>query len=182
MLYLAYGSNMLGARLLARVPSAGVRGAAAIAGREVRFHKRGWLDGSGKADLVPVERPGAVAHGVVYEIAAQQRELLDRAEGLGRGYRHEAVTVTVAGQSIEAFTYRGEPGAIDPQLRPFSWYLELVVAGARENRLPAAYIRRLGAVETIEDADRGRAELHRRLLGSGAEQAARDTRTARTRG
>lgn len=167
LLYLAYGSNLLSARLLARVPSAVPRGPAELPGRVVRFHKRGWLDGSGKADLVPADRSCALAHGVVYEIAAGERELLDRAEGLGRGYLHETVAVTVGGRPAEAFTYRAEPGAVDPRLRPFDWYLELVVAGAREHRLPADYIERLAAVETVADGDTERDELHRRLLSPG---------------
>lgn len=168
MNYFAYGSNMLSRRLLARVPSAASPVRAEVRGREVRFHKRGWLDGSGKADLVSAESEDAVAHGVLYRIAPAERELLDRAEGLGLGYRHEMVTVAAGGRSIEAFAYRGQPEAIDPELRPFRWYLELVLAGAREHGLPAPYIRRLAAVETIEDADQERRELHRRLLGDYA--------------
>ena len=47
-----------------------------------------------------------------------------------------------------AFTYHANPARIDAALRPFDWYKDYVVRGAREHGLPADYIRELEVVGT----------------------------------
>jgi hypothetical protein len=42
---------------------------------------------------------------------------------------------------MNAFTYIARTSHVDATLRPADWYREVVVAGAREHGLPAAWIR-----------------------------------------
>jgi cation transport regulator ChaC len=153
----AYGSNMLRARITARVPSARVVGPAVLRGHALRWHKVG-RDRSGKCDVVRDAAPGAAVHGVLYEIATAEKAALDRAEGLGAGYEEQTVPVECQGRVVPAHLYVAS--AIDPSLAPYSWYRALVVAGARQHALPAAYVEALQAVAAIEDADAERHALH----------------------
>nr|MDQ2697092.1 gamma-glutamylcyclotransferase [Pseudomonadota bacterium] len=83
--YFAYGSNLHPLRLRERVPSATVLGVAELAGWRLRFHKRG-QDRSGKCNIIPTGRSGDRVIGVIYAMAAADKDKLDAAEGLGKGY------------------------------------------------------------------------------------------------
>lgn len=162
ILNFAYGSNMLGARLLARTPGAVRVGAAMLAGHELRWHKRG-QDGSGKCDVVLSGVPGACVHGVVWQIPLEQKPWLDAAEGLGQGYDEDRIEVVLAASTVVCRIYRAT--SIEPGLRPFDWYHALVIAGAREQGLPQDYVNALQAVATQFDQDRDRYTRHWALLG-----------------
>lgn len=164
----AYGSNMCSARLRDRVPSARAVGAAFLSGHTLRFHKRGFRDGSGKADARACGAAGAGVWGVLYEIDPGEKADLDRAEGLGRGYDEKRVLVTdLGGAGHRAWMYSAHPSAIDAAAVPFAWYLELVRAGAEEHGLPADYTRiRIAACPTRRDPDVGRAARHRAILAA----------------
>lgn len=166
MNYLAYGSNMYSPRLRLRVPSARALGVGALEGWDLRVHKRG-RDGSGKCDVVPSGRAGAVVHGVVFEIDPRERRRLDRAEGLGAGYRRRPVQVAAGAETIPAFTYVAQQVFVDDSLQPFGWYKDLVLAGAREHELPGRYVRSLEAIPAVSDPDPERAAEMRRLLNAG---------------
>jgi hypothetical protein len=101
----------------------------------------------------------------MFELADAERDRLDVAEGLGRGYRATLVRVETIRGILTAFTYIATPDAVDDTLTPFGWYRDLVVAGARESGLPDRYIGALATARAVADPDRGRARLHRRLLG-----------------
>lgn len=157
MLYLAYGSNLLPRRLRARVPSARLVGTVELNGWSLRFHKHG-KDDSAKCDLLHTASAHDVAHGAVFEIAAAERVHLDTAEGLGRGYD---LTWLDLAPFARVFLYRAAETHIDERLKPFSWYRDLVEAGARFHGFPAGYVARIREVEALEDPDR---ERHRRNL------------------
>lgn len=162
----AYGSNMATARLRQRVPSARVIGRACLAGHALRFHKRGFRDGSGKADAWACADPRAVVWGVLFEIRDDEKPRLDRAEGLGSGYDEKVVVVTDdAGAIHRAWAYSAADSAIDPAAVPFRWYRALVLAGAREHGLPDDYIRAaILSCPTCPDPDSVRAAHHRAIL------------------
>jgi len=151
--YFAYGSNTLSAWLRKRCPSARIDGKAELRGFELRWHKRS-KDGSGKCDIVRVDAPEAVVHGVLYEIDASEKPALDLAEGAGHGYQEATVVVLFNGVERGAMTYQATD--VDGALLPYSWYRAFVVSGAREHRLPEDYIALLEAVHSIEDEDRDR--------------------------
>jgi gamma-glutamylcyclotransferase (GGCT)/AIG2-like uncharacterized protein YtfP len=149
----AYGSNMLARRINERCPSATLLGMGTLEGHELLWHKRS-ADGSVKCDVVETPTAGAVVFGVLFRIAKAEERALDKAEGVGRGYERGTVTVTCDGESHSASIYFATD--IDDSLRPYTWYKALVVAGAKEHGLPAAYVAHLEAVAAVMDPDAGR--------------------------
>ena len=159
--YFAYGSNMSLARLRARVPSAEKIGSFMLREHSLRFHKCG-QDGSGKCDAFATRNREDVLIGVLFTIDAGEKAHLDRIEGLGRGYEHKWVSVrNDAGLEYEAATYYAT--SVDVTLKPFSWYKQHVLVGARESLLPAEYIRAIERVQHLEDPDRSRDRQERAL-------------------
>lgn len=158
--YFAYGSNLLKARLAARVPVEADLGLVSVAGWRLAFHKRG-RDGSGKGDLVRDPHPQAVAYGAVYRLSAAALDTLNRIEGVGAGYALEEIMIPAIGP---CYCYLAEPTAIEPGLLPFDWYVELVRAGAAARNAPANWQQRLAGVPTRADPDVARAAAARALL------------------
>jgi gamma-glutamylcyclotransferase len=156
----AYGSNMSTVRLRERCPSAMPLGVAQLNGYELRWHKKS-KDGSGKCDIVP--SPEAHVLGVLYEIADAEKEALDKAEGLGHGYKEIEIQVLCDGRQLIAKAYQATE--VDYVLTPYSWYRALVLAGAKEHHLPEGYIARLAAVSAQEDPDRERHNKYMYLIG-----------------
>jgi hypothetical protein len=160
--YFAYGSNLLSARLRERTPSATRVAVAQLPGHALRWHKAG-SDGSGKCDVVRVEDPAAQVHGVVYQIALQDKLQLDQAESLGVGYAEQTLQVHTAGGPLQVRLYVAL--RIDPACLPYDWYHALVLAGAQEHGLTADYVAQLRTVATRPDTDTDRAQRHRALIG-----------------
>ena len=161
MYYFAYGSNMLQARLRQRAASARRVSLGVLRGYRLCFHKVGLRDGSAKCDAEQTEIAHDEVWGVVYDIDEHEMALLDRAEGLGQGYRRTWVDVLLDGGRIcPAFLYLAT--LTDSRLAPFTWYKQHVLIGARENGLPSGYIQRIEAVAAQEDYDRER--HHREML------------------
>jgi len=143
-LYFAYGSNLSACRMTERVPSARVVAAARAHGWRLSLGKRG-RDGSGKATLI--EAPEAFVWGVVYAIDLRDWRRLDRFE---RGYARISVQVAwEREQRVAAITYVAPETAPDPTA--FGWYKRLIVDGAREHGLPAAYIAELEQLPERDD-------------------------------
>jgi hypothetical protein len=160
--YLAYGSNLHPARLGARVPSAQLVGVAELPGRTLVFHKRS-IDGSAKCTVAP-GRASQRVHGAVFRLEAAEKALLDRAEGLGLGYDEEWERLSVGSRSTRVFYYVASPEYLDPDLRPYHWYRNLVLAGARHHRFPAEYIAAIEAIESADDPDSDRCVQNEALL------------------
>jgi hypothetical protein len=94
---------------------------------------------------------------VVFRIATADLAALDRAEGAGVGYdRDDAFAVTVEGEAgaVAAVTYVATH--TDDTLKPFDWYVGLVLAGALENGLDGDHVERLRAVAHIADTNHAR--------------------------
>ena len=141
--YFAYGSNMNGERLRARVPQARAIGAVSISGWRLAFNKPG-RDGSGKANLVADSE--RTSWGVLYELPTDGWSILDRFEP---GYEHASFRLEdVRGGVREAGAYLFPCPAAEPSLSPSAAYLELMLAGAREHRLPPSYIERIRSFGT----------------------------------
>lgn len=156
MLCFAYGSNMSLARLRQRVPSARFVAVASLLGYRLAFHKLS-KDGSGKCDVARTGNPLDRVVGVVFEITDIEKPALDRNEGLGDGYEEKELDVLIAdGAVLRVKTYVAT--RIDATLKPYCWYKQHVLLGARENRLPAAYLARIEAVAAITDPNRKRRE------------------------
>ena len=161
MIYFAYGSNMCTARLARRVPSVRPLGAATLAGHRLAWHLIG-ADDSGKCNIVATEAPGAIVHGVAFELDADRLEALHAAEG--PAYDFLELPIEHAGDTLTAAVYRGRAEWLDDTRVPFDWYRDFVLDGARAHGLPAAWIERLNAVATQVDADSQRARANREIL------------------
>ena len=163
MLYFAYGSNMLTKRLHAanRAPSAVAVGIGFVNGRRLTFDKVS-SDGAGKCDIEASGNSACRVYGVLFELAESDKPQLDRAEGLGKGYREENVEVVTSSGLRNAFTYVAT--AKNPTLVPYHWYKDLVLAGATEHDLPEAYIERLRTFDSKFDPDNKRRAENELLL------------------
>ena len=93
----------------------------------------------------------AITHGVLHLITPDDFTILDRTEGVGNGYygRTAVAVVDRDDARIEAWTYVSSHGA--PGRKPSARYMGLLLEGAREHDLPAAYIRELEAIELAID-------------------------------
>ncbi len=151
----AYGSNMSTRRMCDRVPSARAVGTGYVLQRRLAFHKRG-VDGSAKADARFSSRVAHRVWGVVYRLRCIEKPFLDRYETLGMGYDQLQVDVVIADSSFVAWMYVARQEAIDSSLLPYSWYLNYIIRGAREHRLPRAYVDALKRTESQMDPDRAR--------------------------
>lgn len=157
----AYGSNLCLTRLRGRVPGACLVGLASLDAYEVRWHKKS-KDGSAKLNIVESTTPNAVVLGAVFSIPTAEKRLLDRAEGLNVGYEEKQVTVRTREGAVRAQTYVATD--IDDTLRPYSWYRDLVVSGARGLGLVASYVESLNSVPVREDPNAGREQRERAYL------------------
>jgi gamma-glutamylcyclotransferase (GGCT)/AIG2-like uncharacterized protein YtfP len=152
--YFAYGSNMSLLRLRERVPSAENVGVFILEEHQLRFHKMS-KDGSGKCDAFQTNNKDDMIIGALFEINDDEKGALDRVEGLGYGYDEKIVNVQDdSGETFEAFTYYATK--IDSSLKPYSWYLNHVVIGAKETNVPAQYLDLIQSIESIEDPDKNR--------------------------
>jgi hypothetical protein len=111
-------------------------------------------DGSGKATIR--SRAGSVVHGVVFQIPLNQLEALNAAEGAGKGYEPvQGFAISTKSGPLTALTYIADSQSHG--LRPYDWYLELVIAGAEQNGLPEKYIDSLKGVGFVPDQQPNRA-------------------------
>ena len=150
--YFAYGSNLHPLRLRERVPSACVIGVIEAKGLKLTFSKRS-EDHSGKCNVFQSGNPGDVVFGVVYEIDSKEKRALDEAESKGHGYNEQFLSCDINGLSFEPFTYVADSKYVDSALRPYEWYKQLVIEGAKYHLLPEEYISSLEAVFAVPDPD-----------------------------
>lgn len=103
----------------------------------------------GVANVVADE--GGHVWGVLYLLTPADLDRLDRTEGVAFGaYERVAVTIVAAdGTSVTAFTYRSRHGR--PGRKPSPRYIGLLLDGAREQALPAAYVAWLRGLDRARD-------------------------------
>lgn len=166
IIYLAYGSNLHPARLRERIGNVELLDVVRLAGWRLIFDKHG-ADGSAKANLRPVPGGDSVAWAAAWSIERRQLPLLDRFEGCGRGYETIRFEVPVSGAPVDALAYLAPSHWTSPDLQPFDWYRDLIVAGARCHRLPDQYIESIAATLSMRDPDTQRARSRFRLLAEG---------------
>ncbi len=159
VLYAAYGSNLHPRRLGQRAPSASLRGTSLIEGFSLSFNKHG-QDGSGKCTIAP---GGPGVRVAIYAMSDRDHAALDEIEGVGRGYT--ATSVSVAGIGT-CRTYIAEPAYLDNSLRPFAWYRDFVLLGARHHRFDDDYLRRIEAISAMVDPDSTRRAENARLAAT----------------
>jgi gamma-glutamylcyclotransferase (GGCT)/AIG2-like uncharacterized protein YtfP len=162
VLVFAYGSNMCSARLLDySVTPESVGEAAVLHDHRLLFNKWSQKHLSGKANVEP--SAGAHVWGVLYSIPDAQLPVLDRGEG--SGYQRSLLTVaTLDGSTRDAWVYRAKPRSTRAGARPFSWYRDFLLLGAKEHGLPPDYQLALAAIEAESDPDATREAGRRELM------------------
>ena len=157
--YFGYGSNLFVQRMAERIPSAKAVATATVPGYRLRFDKCG-QDGSSKANMYYTGSVDDAICGAIYSIEADEKPVLDVIEG-GAYKTHNLIVTTDAGDEMRVFAYIAEQSATGSTLRPYSWYLALVLAGARWHDFPNWYCDSIAAIEVVEDDDRERDTLNR---------------------
>jgi gamma-glutamylcyclotransferase (GGCT)/AIG2-like uncharacterized protein YtfP len=166
MLYLAYGSNLHPARLSARASSARFVATGFCASRRLAFHKAG-DDGTAKCDAPSAENGATRLYGALYELNPSDNHRLDRIEGLGGGYQKAVLSVVTPSGPRDAFAYLAQSHFIASHLKPFHWYKQLVLEGAKYCHFPESYLAAISAVESIPDPQPDRAAANLGVLESG---------------
>lgn len=171
MKFFAYDDKMFSPLLHSILQEATCLGIAKVAGYKLYFHNRGSQDPSGKCNLVRVRDSQESVYGVLYEVVAREKHLLDRAGALG--YGNQEITLKVEplmpGREIDnnpcfAFTYVAHKENVFQDLVPFSWYKELVLSGAKEHRLPEIYLHYLKQIASTQDPNVAREFKNKRFL------------------
>lgn len=133
VVYFAYGSNMNTTRLQSRIPSAKFLCCARLQDMCLIFNKKS-VDGSGKANIL--NKPDGIVWGAMFEVDSEQMEQLDNIE---KGYdRIQVEAINDINKNIRSYTYISNELTNDP--RPYKWYKDLIISGAREHHLPDSYI------------------------------------------
>ena len=129
---MSYGSNCYGARMLARCPGARLFSTAVL--RDFRLVERLYADIE--------EAPGNAVYGVLWRITDEDRDRLDRCEGVAKGiYTRDTFCVQCGQRFYRVFTY-----VMTPEARrqrdgiPYpEEYRRICSAGARQHGLPDAF-------------------------------------------
>ena len=149
MRYAAYGSNLHPLRLTDRISSAQLITTGLLPKWSLYFHKRS-NDESGKCNIVA---GGDGAHFAIFEISAKDKLTLDKIEGVGFGYSEIILCIPDVGDCV---SYVAEDSHIDNSLRPYDWYKELVLIGARIHGFPEDYLKRIESIRALRDPDPSR--------------------------
>jgi len=156
--YFAYGSNLHFKRFQQRVASARFIDLAVLPGYQLAFHKHG-ADESAKCNIIRAE---AEVHGVVYEIAATEKPILDQLES---GYESCELVVNTKTGPLKPYAYLATDKSINHSLLPYHWYKLYVLHGAQQHGLNADYCSIIGSQVSINDPDAKRHADHLSMLG-----------------
>lgn len=147
-LYFGYGSNLDTEHMRKRCGGRFFT-IAYLPNYRLAFTLRCWKwPGGWAADVVSSK--DSIVWGAVYELSDSQLERLDKSEGLDRSaYIREKVTVyrpngkTLLGVWTYFVKAKGEG-------KPAKAYIEILIRGARQIRLPQEYIKFLESIETVD--------------------------------
>jgi len=150
---------MYSKRLRNKISSAIFVNKGSLREHKIAFHKKS-KDGSGKADCYYTGNNQDKICGIIFEIDPNDKGVLDKYEGLGKGYDEKEVTVNCGDKTYKAQTYYANSSYIDKELRPYDWYLEFVIKGAEEYCLPLPYIEsELKRIDAIVDSNEERKKM-----------------------
>lgn len=156
--YFAYGSNLLIDKLRLKVPSAEPIHRGFVLDYDLDFVGTS-QDNSGRLTLIPAQ--GKKVPGVIYTINSAERSLLDVDQGQ-KGYTPFDVIVKSNGHDYKAFAYlidqKSQPS------RPYSWYLDQVIAGAGEQGLGREHLKFLNEQPFVADKNIARLRSNTALL------------------
>ena len=96
-------------------------------------------------------------HGAVYEFNALEKSVLDEAE---RGYQQHSIEV---GKHSNVLVYIADDRVSDYSM-PYSWYRDIVLAGALLHDFPEHYLQHIRSFEAKKDPDLEREQRHRSIV------------------
>jgi gamma-glutamylcyclotransferase (GGCT)/AIG2-like uncharacterized protein YtfP len=154
MLYFAYGSNLDVDQLRMRAPEARVVGMGLLRDYQLTFPLRSQTWGGGAAGVTHLH--GGMVWGALYELSESDLAALDAYEGWkGPGDHHNLYERDLATVELT----RPDDGSVPRRVRAYTYfartlnptppsrrYLDTVLKGARQHRLPPEYIEWLGAI------------------------------------
>ena len=122
-----------------------------IRNHRFRFHKKSGKDNSAKGDAEKTSGSKDIVYGVLFSINDEQVGALNKFEGLHHGYEKKSVNVIdeKSSKQIPALMYYATD--IDSNLKPYDWYKEQTVKGAKDNGLPEEYVKEIESFESKED-------------------------------
>nr|XP_057909475.1 gamma-glutamylcyclotransferase b [Doryrhamphus excisus] len=147
-LYFAYGSNLLKERLQLKNPSAALHCVAVLKDYKLVFgNHKGLASERWHGGVATVEySPGNEVWGVVWRMNQSDLESLDSQENVMLGaYRPMEIFVTTKGPELSCRTYMMNSCVYAP---PSPQYLQVILMGAEQNRLPKDYQEKLRAIQT----------------------------------
>jgi len=148
-------------RLKHRTPSAKFYKVISLKGYKLKFHKIG-RDGSGKCNMFFTGAINDIVYGVVYDIDKGDIKYLDEVEGVGQGYIKKHLYIKRITEEI--FFYIAQDEFIDNSLKPYSWYKDFVLEGAKYFSLPSYYIKEIEKITAIQDPLLSRVEEAENIL------------------
>ena len=146
------------ARIQRRVPSAVVKGTGKLSRFKLAFNKNS-RDGSAKCNAFFTGSDGDALPGVIYEIEQSEKRLMDAAEGLGKGYFQASYPIEAQNGVVESYLYVAHPAFIDDSIRPYDWYCQLVIRGAKQHEIVQDHVRFLTQIDSVPDPNRARSKL-----------------------
>ena len=79
------------------------------------------------------------------------KRVLDGFEGYG--YEDDHIKLQHKGQNYVCFKYSAQQSHIVNNLKPYHWYKQLVVLGAKYLQFPDSYIHSIESVPSVQDPD-----------------------------
>ena len=122
-----------GNRVTPKIGSVIDKGVAKLSGYKIVFNKLS-TDKSGKTNIAQDKE--AIVWGVVYELANDQIERLDKIE---KGYKRIPIVVDYNNEQIEVDTYLATEDSVQENLFPTTEYLKFLIQGAKEHNFPQNY-------------------------------------------
>jgi gamma-glutamylcyclotransferase (GGCT)/AIG2-like uncharacterized protein YtfP len=134
MYYFAYGSNMNLDQMKERCgENFSVLGTLKLDKYEIGF------DSEGYANIRPKEN--AIVYGVLFEVNDYCLKQLDKYEGVPDVYRRQEIVIEFNDKIIKAITYIESPDEFNN--KPRKDYLEKIIKGCEQNKLPREWIEKL---------------------------------------
>jgi hypothetical protein len=153
--YFAYGANMNKKQIKEICSSPRVVDVAKLADHQLAFfgHSAVW-DG---AEETVIPASGHEVWGVVYDLNSRDRDHLDdaqdaRMDGSGACFHSPASVTSPDGKRYAVLLYKaaGHGVAHGAEQKPSREYLDFIVAGAVDHKLPADYVEALRAVDSTK--------------------------------
>jgi cation transport regulator ChaC len=141
--YFGYGSNIHSSGMLAKGISVLASQRAVLHDWKLCFNVKHWFRHEGTMANAMLQHGHAVK-GSLHTIATADLKVLDIMESNGVGYDRVLLPVSLEdGTEVQAFVYVGRKDYLSEEERPTRRYLSIIIQGAENMALDAAYVQQL---------------------------------------